>query len=97
MLVAHDSTRNYAVPVDNPFVGLQGADEIWAYGFRNPWRPSFDRGLGTFYIADVGQNSWEEVDIGVKGGNYGWNTFEGPAPYSGAIPNGTEFPLHLLL
>ena len=50
-----DPTRNYAVPADNPFVGSDGLDEIFAFGLRNPWRPSFDRGLGDFYIADVGQ------------------------------------------
>jgi glucose/arabinose dehydrogenase len=81
-----DSTRNYAVPADNPFVGSDGLDEIFAVGVRNPWRPSFDRGLGDFYIADVGQGQWEEIDIGQSGANYGWNTFEGPAPFPGGGP-----------
>jgi glucose/arabinose dehydrogenase len=81
-----DSTRNYAVPADNPFVGSDGLDEIFAFGVRNPWRPSFDRGLGDFYIADVGQGQWEEIDIGQSGANYGWNTFEGPAPFPGGGP-----------
>jgi glucose/arabinose dehydrogenase len=81
-----DSTRNYAVPADNPFVGSPGADEIFAFGLRNPWRPSFDRALGDFYIADVGQDQWEEIDIGQIGANYGWNTFEGPVLYPGGGP-----------
>ena len=78
-----DPTRNYAVPADNPFVGTAGADEIFAFGLRNPWRPSFDRALGDFYIADVGQSQWEEIDIGQIGANYGWNRFEGPVPFPG--------------
>jgi Ca2+-binding RTX toxin-like protein len=74
-----DSTRNYAVPADNPFVGVPGAAaEIFAFGLRNPWRDSFDRGLGDFYIADVGQNTSEEVNLGQAGANYGWPIFEGP-------------------
>jgi glucose/arabinose dehydrogenase len=81
-----DATRNYAIPADNPFVGTAGADEIFAFGLRNPWRNSFDRALGTFYIADVGQGSWEEINIGQNGANYGWNTFEGPNPYPGGDP-----------
>ena len=81
-----DPTRNYAVPADNPFVGSDGLDEIFAFGLRNPWRPSFDRGLGDFYIADVGQGQWEEIDIGQSSANYGWNTFEGPVPFPGGAP-----------
>jgi glucose/arabinose dehydrogenase len=74
-----DSTsRNYAIPSDNPFVSGAGADEIWALGLRNPFRDSFDRPLGTFFIADVGQASFEEVNIGQIGANFGWDTFEGP-------------------
>lgn len=76
-----DPLHNYAIPSDNPFVSTVGADEVWALGLRNPWRPSFDRGLGTFFIADVGQGAWEEVDIGQAGANYGWRVFEGPAPF----------------
>jgi glucose/arabinose dehydrogenase len=92
-----DPTRNYAIPADNPFVGVAGADEIWALGLRNPWRPSFDRATGDFYIADVGQNTWEEIDIGIKGANYGWNTYEGPAAFAGGDPltGGTlTFPVY---
>ena len=77
-----DPARNYAIPADNPFVGTAGAlPEIWALGLRNPFRVSFDRDLGTFYIADVGQDAFEEIDIGQPGANYGWNVFEGPAGF----------------
>ncbi len=80
-----DATRNYAIPPDNPFVGVAGADEVWAYGLRNPWRPSFDRATGDLYIADVGQSAWEEVDFqpaGSAGGqNYGWRCYEGSHEY----------------
>jgi glucose/arabinose dehydrogenase len=83
---ASDPTKNYAIPADNPFVGTAGADEIFAYGLRNPWRDSFDRALGNFYIADVGQGQWEEIDIGQRGANYGWNNREGPVAFPGGDP-----------
>jgi Ca2+-binding RTX toxin-like protein len=83
-----DPARNYAVPADNPFVSTAGADEIYAIGLRNPWRPSFDRGLGDFYIADVGNTQYEEIDIGQKGANYGWPVFEGPIVFLGGTPTG---------
>ena len=76
------NARPYAVPTSNPFVGKKGArPEIWALGLRNPWRFSFDRKTGDLFIADVGQNKYEEVDVqpaSSKGGaNYGWNNMEG--------------------
>jgi glucose/arabinose dehydrogenase len=68
----------YNVPKDNPFVGNSAArPEIWSYGHRNPWRWSFDKASGELWLGEVGQNTWEEVDRVVKGGNYGWNTCEG--------------------
>ncbi len=78
---AGDTGRDYAIPVDNPFVGFAAADEIWALGLRNPWRPSFDRVTGDLYIADVGQGEREEINFqaaGSAGGeNYGWVIREG--------------------
>jgi glucose/arabinose dehydrogenase len=77
-----DPTRNYAIPADNPFVNTPGAlPEIFALGLRNPFRDSFDRDLGTFYIADVGENRFEEVNIGASGANYGWSLTEGLASF----------------
>lgn len=67
----------YRVPANNPFVGVEGLDEIYAYGFRNPYRFSFDRQSGALIVADVGQHRIEEVDIVDRGGNYGWNIKEG--------------------
>lgn len=68
----------YAVPSDNPFVNDESArGEIWAYGFRNPYRFSFDRATGDLWAGDVGESTREEVDLVVRGGNYGWNLFEG--------------------
>jgi glucose/arabinose dehydrogenase len=77
-----DPDRNYAVPLDNPFVGDPDAlDEIWAYGVRNPWRCTFDRVTGDFFIADVGQGTREEIDFqpaeSSGGENYGWDVLEG--------------------
>ncbi len=72
------SSRSYGIPSDNPFVGQANArDEIWVYGLRNPWRFSFDAANGVLYLADVGQNRFEEIDIIEKGHNYGWNIMEG--------------------
>jgi len=77
----------YTIPADNPFAADTSARaEIWAYGLRNPWRFSFDRLTGDLYIADVGQNVWEEVNVAPapnrgKGANYGWNIMEGKHCY----------------
>ncbi|MGA9531410.1 MAG: PQQ-dependent sugar dehydrogenase [Anaerolineales bacterium] len=87
----------YATPADNPFIGQDGArPEIWDYGLRNPWRFTFDRATGDLYIADVGQNQWEEINFeaaGSGGGvNYGWNRWEGMHAYQGD-GEGTTLPV----
>jgi len=79
----------YAIPPTNPFVSTSGyLDEIWAMGFRNPWRFSFDRLTHDIYVADVGQSAWEEVDFqaasSTGGENYGWRCYEGNHPYNTA-------------
>jgi len=74
----------YTSPPDNPYVGRPGRDEIWAVGLRNPWRYAFDAPSGLLYIADVGQDHWEEVDVELasQGGlNYGWRIMEGAHSY----------------
>ena len=71
----------YSSPADNPYVGQAGADEIYALGLRNPWRWSFDKVTGQIVAGDVGQNAWEEVDVIIKGGNYGWRCYEGNHAY----------------
>jgi glucose/arabinose dehydrogenase len=73
-----DSGDPYGIPGDNPFVGdAEHRPETWAWGLRNPWRFSFDRGTGTMWIADVGQGDLEEISLGVAGGNFGWPEMEG--------------------
>jgi glucose/arabinose dehydrogenase len=83
-----DKGDPYGIPADNPWPsGGDARPEVWAYGLRNPWRFSFDRATGDLYIADVGQNQYEEIDFqpaGTPGGrNYGWNTREGLHCYRG--------------
>ena len=80
--------NNYGIPTDNPFSGSTvNAEEIWAYGLRNPWRFSFDRDTGDIWIGDVGQGDVEEIDkaSGTEAGlNYGWRCYEGSAPFNTA-------------
>jgi glucose/arabinose dehydrogenase len=87
-----DSGEPYAIPNGNPF-----GNEIWAYGLRNPWRISFDRKTGDLWIGDVGQGTWEEIDIlpaGSPGGaNFGWNLMEGTHPFEGSAQPGLLLPV----
>jgi len=95
----------YATPADNPYApnppcptgrGAQACPEIWAFGFRNPWRWSFDRDTGDLWVGDVGQGAWEEVDRVTRGGNYGWRLREathcfdppGGCPAAGTVQSG---------
>jgi len=97
-----EERSGYNVPRTNPFVGRTGADEIYALGLRNPFRFSFDRESGWLAIGDVGQESWEEVNLegrgSAKGANYGWDAFEGrhvlegPDPLRGHHPPMLEYP-----
>lgn len=74
-----EGTNNYAVPKDNPFLKTPGArPEVWAFGFRNPFRMSFDRATGDLWVGDVGWEQWEMVYRIARGGNYGWPITEGP-------------------
>jgi glucose/arabinose dehydrogenase len=85
----------YGIPPDNPFVNNPNyRPEIWTIGMRNPWRFSFDRKTGICYAGDVGQMSWEEIDIIEKGKNYGWNIMEGSHPFGQPRPTqGLTMPI----
>ncbi|WP_313092407.1 PQQ-dependent sugar dehydrogenase [Chryseobacterium flavum] len=94
-----DATGPYNIPADNPFVGTDGADEIWAYGLRNAWKFSFDLTTGNAMIADVGQGAIEEINkmpITQAGLNYGWRCYEGNNAYNTAgcaTPSTMTFPI----
>ena len=84
-----DDTIPYAVPADNPFVDRPGArPEIWAFGFRNPWKLSINERNGELWIGDVGWELYEMVYLVKRGGNYGWSVMEGPQPVRGEIQPG---------
>jgi glucose/arabinose dehydrogenase len=96
--------KKNSVPADNPFVGVSGHDQVWAYGLRNPWRNSHDSETGDLWIADVGEGSWEEVNRAEgpqagRGDDYGWNlcegdhAFQGDADDCGAEPNTSLRPV----
>jgi glucose/arabinose dehydrogenase len=87
--------RNYGIPAGNPFEGnTEGyKEEIYAYGFRNPWRFSFDSATCKLWAGDVGQDRFEEIDVVEKGKNYGWNIMEGTLPYAGGNETELEMPI----
>jgi glucose/arabinose dehydrogenase len=97
-----EGDQPYAIPADNPFVDGGGAPEIWLYGVRNPWRFSFDAETGDLWVADVGQDAWEEVtwlpaEAGFgagRGANLGWNLVEGSRRFAGDNPPGGVLPVH---
>ncbi len=95
---APDGDLPYTVPDDNPFVGDGGArPEIWLYGLRHPWRFSFDAETGDLWVADVGENQWEEINrvpAGQGGANLGWNLVEGTHEWEGEPPPGHLPPVH---
>ena len=95
-------TIPYAIPNGNPFAAGGGAAEVWSYGLRNPWRFSFDRATGDLWIADVGQDQYEEIDLLLatdgtnagRGANLGWSEMEGAEPFDGgSLPAGAVEPL----
>ncbi len=77
-----DKDRPYSIPRDNPYVGVAGArEEIWAHGFRNPWRMYYDHPLNQLWVGQNGQDLWEQVFLVRKADNYGWSTYEGSYPF----------------
>ena len=89
-----DGGKAYRVPADNPFVGMPDVrPEIWAFGFRNPWRMSFDRTRGDLWVGDVGWQLWEMIYRVERGGNYGWPIMEGP---QAALPESKRGPAPIL-
>lgn len=85
-----DPGRAYSIPKDNPFINTPGArPEIWAYGFRNPWRFSFDPHTGQPWVGDVGQDLWEMIELVSRGSNHGWSVREGTHPFH---PNARRGP-----
>jgi uncharacterized repeat protein (TIGR03806 family) len=92
-----DGVAPYAIPTDNPFAGgarcpadhtsATNCPEIYAWGFRNPWRWSFDTATGDLWVGDVGQNAWEEIDRVTRGGNYGWDCREGSSTFGSPAPS----------
>jgi glucose/arabinose dehydrogenase len=92
--------KNYGIPANNPYAGnTQGyLEEVWAYGFRNPWRFSIDAPTGRIWLGDVGENVWEEINIVKKGRNYGWSAVEGPdcwyPPECDTVGLNIDMPLH---
>lgn len=95
-----NSKEPYSIPPSNPFVTGGGLPEVWAYGLRNPWRFSFDRLTGDMYIADVGENHWEEINFlsaGIPGGeNFGWSYMEGDEPFKESPPESLELILPIV-
>src|SRR2546422_8118636 len=89
-----DLGHPYGIPADNPFVNVAGArPEIWAYGFRNPWKMSVDRATGELWLGEVGQDLWESVFLVKRGGNYGWSVMEGNHVYNPRLKPGGPSPI----
>lgn len=95
-----DSGDPYSIPAGNPYIGVSGAKpELWAIGLRNPWRYAFDRTTGLLYIADVGQDKFEEINVvqaNLTGVNYGWNVMEGFSCYNASTCNQAGFQLPVI-
>ena len=89
-----NTDSGYLIPADNPFLAGPVVDEAWMWGMRNPWRFSFDRETGQLWVADVGQNQLEEIDVGVAGANFGWPAMEGTDCYDGPCDGSYEPPVY---